>query len=444
MLGRDKTLGILEACLSASPAEATEITVVGLDRRLTRYTQNYIHQNVAETGSEIRVRAANGKRIGTASTNQMDERSLVEAVMSADHFSRLAPEEPDFRSLPEETSAPASPNTFFASTAQCPADLRAAYVDRAVSMGKEKQAAVAGALSTSVMEMAVVNTLGIRSYSARTAAFMSCVAMSPTSSGYAEGGSLDIAAVDPTQIAGTAIMKCLLGRDPGTITPGEYDVILEPLAVRDMLLYLSFMGLSATSYEEGSSFMSGRIGQKIVGDNITVWDDGLDPAGFPIPFDFEGVPKQKVMLIESGVAKGVVYDSLSAGKEGRASTGHSLGGQAFVSSMPMNLFMAGGSSSVEDMVASTKKGILVTRFHYVNPVHPTKAVITGMTRDGTFLVEDGKIVRGLKNLRFTESILGALSRVESLSAQVALPGLLSVVCPAIKVKGFAFTGVTEF
>lgn len=190
--------------------------------------------------------------------------------------------------------------------------------------------------------------------------------------------------------------------------------------------------------------MSGKLGEKVTGDNITIWDDGLDPSGCPMPFDFEGIPKKKVMLIENGVARGVVYDSLTAAKEGTEPTGHSLGEMAFIPSLPINLFMAGGNVSVEDMIASTKKGILVTRFHYVNVVHPVKSLITGMTRDGTFLIEDGKIVRGVKNLRFTESVLGAFSRVDALSSQKVMTGLLTVVCPAIRVRGFTFTGATEF
>jgi PmbA protein len=444
VIGKDKFLWVVETCLEASPSQEVEVTIMGQDQSLTRFTQNYVHQNVAQTDSEVRVRAINGKRVGSASTNQLDKESLVSTVLAADASSRLVPEEPSWPGLPEPRSVPLGPPAIYEKTLNCPPDLRAAYVARATHMAKDKGVSVAGALSTGATEIAVGNSKGVRAYYARTDASMTCVAMSPTSTGYAEGAGLDVSAIDPTEIAGTALEKCLSSQDPASIPPGEYDVILEPLAVRDMLMYLAFMGFSGEAYRQGASFMSGRLGEKITGDNITIWDDGLDPSGLPMPFDFEGVPKQRIMLIENGVARGVVYDSLSAAREGKESTGHSLGDMAFISSLPINLFMAGGSVSVKDMIASTKKGILVTRFHYVNPVHPGKAIITGMTRDGTFLIEDGRIVRGLRNLRFTESVLGAFSRVEALSPQKVMPGLLSVVCPAIKTRGFTFTGATEF
>jgi predicted Zn-dependent protease len=444
VLGKEKCLWVIQTCLEVSPSQEVEVVIMGQDQNLTRYTENHIHQNVAQSDTEVSVRAVNGKRIGKASTNQIDRDSLVSTVLRADALSRLVPEEPDFPGLPEARPIPDGPVGLYDSTLNCPPDLRAAYVARAVNMAKDKGVSAAGALSTGSFEIAVGNSKGLRAYYARSDASMTCVATSPTSTGYAESAGIDVAKIDPTEIARTAIGKCLAGQDPVSIPPGEYDVILEPLAVRDMLMYLAFMGFSGASYREGASFMSGKMGEKVTGDNITIWDDGLDPSGCPMPFDFEGIPKKKVMLIENGVARGVVYDSVTAAKDGKEPTGHSLGDMAFIPSLPINLFMAGGSVSVEDMIASTKKGILVTRFHYVNLVHPVKSIITGMTRDGTFLIEDGKVLRGIKNLRFTESVLGALSRVDALSPQEAMTGILTTVCPAIRVRGFTFTGTTEF
>jgi len=196
--------------------------------------------------------------------------------------------------------------------------------------------------------------------------------------------------------------------------------------------------------------MTDKLGQKIAGDNITIWDDGLDPRGLVFPFDFEGVPKQKVMLIENGIAKGVVYDSFTAGREpGKHSTGHSLPAPNTSGPIPINLLMAPGSSTKEEMLAATERGIWVTRFHYTNPVHPMKTVLTGMTRDGTFLIENGKIVRPLKNLRFTQSIIEALSCTDMLGSTIKLCrqgfDLFVATCvPAARVQGFTFTGTTEF
>ena len=445
MLGKEKALGLLESAVVESPAQETEIRLLGSSSFLTRYSDNYIHQNVGETGCTVDARAVNSKRIGSASINQVDAESLARVVQQAHEISHIIPETPHFVGLPEAEDAQEVEGGFFDSTRTCPPDLRAAYVDRVIAMAREKGVKVAGALSTETLEMAVANSNGVRAYTAQTRASLTCVAMSADSSGYAEEYASDVATVDPTRVAERAIGKCLLSRNPVSIPPGEYPVILEPGAVSSMLMFMAFLGMTAESYQEGRSFMSGSLGQKIVDDSITIWDDGHDPAGFPMPFDFEGVPKRKVMLVDRGIAAGVVYGSLAASKEGKKSTGHAISQMMFSGSMPANLFMAGGDSSVEKMIASTKRGVLVTRFHYVNPVHPKRAVITGMTRDGTFLIEDGKVARGVKNLRFTESILGALSRVESISAQREISGgFLPVVCPAIKVNGFNFTGSTEF
>jgi predicted Zn-dependent protease len=209
------------------------------------------------------------------------------------------------------------------------------------------------------------------------------------------------------------------------------------------------LGMGSLAMQEGRSFMSGRMGEKITGSNITIWDDGFDPRGVVFPFDYEGVPKQKVMLIEEGVARGVVYDSATAQLEpGRASTGHGLPAPNTMGPIPINLLMKPGSATKEEMIASTEKGIWVTRFHYVNPVHPVKAILTGMTRDGTFLIENGKITRPLKNLRFTQSILEAFANAEMMSKDLKMImmgfGNFATCAPAAKINGFTFTGATEF
>ncbi len=449
MLGKDALLGAIISAVSGSPAGQTEVRAAGGSSFLTRYGDNYIHQNVGETGYDVSVRAINQKRIGSSSTNQLDEETLSKSVRAANDLSGLVPETPDFLSLPgpggDSARDRVPEGAYVETTATCPPDLRAAYVERAIAMAKDKGVKVAGSLSTEATEMAVANSVGVRAYTMQTRASLTCVAMSDDSSGYAEAFSPDVAKIDPTRVAEAAIEKCLASRNPISVPPGEYEVILEPGAVSSMLLYLAFLGMSAEAYTEGRSFMSGRMGERVAGDNVTIWDDGQDPDGFPVPFDFEGVPKQKVTLIDRGIAAGVVYNSLSAAKAGRDSTGHAVSQMGFSGSMPINLFMAGGDSSLEDMIASTRRGILVTRFHYVNPVHPVKTVITGMTRDGTFLIENGNIARGVKNLRFTESILGAFSRIGALSKERKVSGgYLTVVCPAIKVSGFAFTGATEF
>ena len=197
------------------------------------------------------------------------------------------------------------------------------------------------------------------------------------------------------------------------LEPGAYDVILEEYAVQTILEYLAYAGFSALAVEEGRSFMD--LGNRVMGDNVSIWDDGNDPSGLPAAADFEGVAKQRVDLVTDGVATAVVHDSATARRAGVASTGHALPAPNTFGPMTWNLFMAPGSSSKEAMLSSIERGIWVTRFHYVNIVHPRKAVLTGMTKDGTFLIENGRIVRPIRNLRFTEEIPAAFSRIEAIN-----------------------------
>jgi len=307
----------------------------------------------------------------------------------------------------------------------------------------------AGAFSTAVNELMVVNSLGTAAYHCGTIAHIVTVIMGETSSGYASADAMDVSKLDPAAVGRVAVEKALRGQNPSEIEPGEYTVILEENAVADMLGLLGYLGFDALSVQEGRSFMNGRFGEKITGDNITIWDDGYDTRGLMLPFDYEGVPKQHVTLIDRGIAKGVVYDSFTAGREeGKVSTGHSLPAPNTWGPVAVNLFMAPGQATKEEMLASTEQGIWVTRFHYTNPLHPVKTVITGMTRDGTFLIEDGQITRPLKNLRFTQSILEAFDRVEMLGSELKLIKSdwenFATCAPAAKIRDFRFTGTTEF
>jgi predicted Zn-dependent protease len=258
--------------------------------------------------------------------------------------------------------------------------------------------------------------------------------------------------INTEDIASTAIDKSVRSADPVDMPEGEYTVVLEEDAVGEMIEFLGYLGFGALAFQEGRSFMCGKLGEKIVGENITIWDDGFDRRGFSFPFDFEGVPKEKVTLIEDGIARAVVYDSLTAGKEGKKSTGHSTGSPVG-GPMPLNILMKEGQNTKEEMIASTEKGIYVTRFHYTNVVEPMKAVLTGMTRDGTFLIEKGKITRPVKNFRFTQSVLEALSNTTMIAKKAKLIGggagygarfPMGSVVPALKIEKFKFSGVTQF
>jgi predicted Zn-dependent protease len=432
-------LDIVNKALSHSSADQTQVTLSVGESSLTRFADSIIHQNVSERNADLAVRAVIGKKIGYATTNKLDDESIRSVVETAVNFARHSAENPDFVSLPEPEPI-TEINSYDERTAEYGPEDRASAVAGLVEEGRRRGATAAGQLSNGYREYAVVNSLGVSAYNPRTIAAMTTVMTAGSGHGYADDIAHRIGEINPIKAAIEAAKTAARGKDPQSIEPGEYDVILLPYAAGDLAESLGYLGLGALSVQEGRSFM--EFGEPIVGENITIWDDGLDPRGLPQSFDPEGVPKQRVDMIVNGVGKAVVYDSYTAKKEGRESTGHATGGVGTYGPMPMNMFMQPGDASIEEMIASTKRGILVTRFHYTNVIHPVLTLITGMTRDGTFLIEDGRITKPLKNLRFTDSVLERLSNVEMISRETRRQGM--VVAPAIKARGFRFTGVTEF
>ncbi|MBI2914402.1 MAG: TldD/PmbA family protein [Firmicutes bacterium] len=454
VIDRDQALQVMREALNASPADQTEVVLMDGDRSFTRYANSVVHQNMSERNLSLGVRVAIGKRLGHSSTNVLDSESVRQAVDRAVSIARLSEETPDFVSLPRlsppSVARGGSPDvgemdgSYVQETAEFRPEQRAGA---AAAMFKEAASCgfhVAGAFSTEAFGFGVANSLGVTRFSRSTQASLTAIVGSDKGSGYSASASRDARCLDPLAVVREASEKCSLNRSPVPLEPGEYDVILEGRAVAEALFYLGYMGFGALAVQEGRSFMSGSLGKKLLGENITLWDDGLDPAGFALPFDFEGVPKRKVVFFERGVARDVVYDSLTAGREGKSSTGHALPAPNTMGPIPVNLFLEPGEAGLEEIISGSDKAVLVTRFHYIGLVHPSKAVLTGMTRDGTFLVEKGRISRALKNLRFTESMLKVLSQVEAISRDTVLeplgPG--AVAAPALKVRGFCFTGVT--
>jgi PmbA protein len=449
MTSPDRLLEVLEKGLRFSAADQTEVVVMAEDTYLTRYATNYIHQNTAEANVEVSVRAVLGKRIGLAVTTAVDDESLRLAVKTAENIARVQPELAEFRSLPDASGTGDGPATcaFAPRTQAFTAEERARSVGRVISLAVSRGYEAAGAFGAGTMTLGVANSLGVRRFAQVSRAGLSAIVMGETGSGFAEGLSLDVERIDVDRIAETAVGKCRAAQNPVAVDPGDYEVVLEPAAVGDLVKYLAFLGLGAKAFQEGRSFMCGRMGELVTGENFTVWDDGQDPAGLPLPFDFEGVPRQKVMLIENGLAKGIVYDSFCAGREpGKRSTGHALPPRARFGAIPVNLHVKTGDSTVPEMVRRTKRGLLVTRFHYTNPLHPVLTTLTGMTRDGTFLIEDGRIKGPVKNMRFTNSVLEAFRGIEAIGSEaVTCPvfRLGAVRVPALKLRKFTFTGATE-
>jgi predicted Zn-dependent protease len=434
--------------LRRSTANQTEVLVLGKDEQLTRYANNIIHQNVSETNVTVTVRVALGQRVGMASGNDLTAAGLDRVVETATDVARLQPENPDFSGFPEPRPI-LSIDAFDEETAGFSPKDRAQQVGVVCRRAGESGLIASGAFSTSTHELAVANSHGVLAYHASTKADLVTVVMSDDSAGYAAEQTWRVGQVDVPSLGDEAIAKALRGRDPRELTPGVYTVVLEPYATQDFLAMLRYTGMGALAFQEGRSWMDERIGQQLMAPSISIWDDGLDPGGAPLPFDFEGLPKQRVDIVKEGVAMGVVYDTTTAHKEeGRTSTGHAVHPSmaTTIGPLPLNLFMAPGDATLDEMVTSTERGLLITRFHYTRPVHPRDAIITGLTRDGTFLIEKGEIAYPVKNLRYTQSYLKALSGTEMVGKELKTLGSFFGVdrTPALKLAEFQFTGATEF
>ncbi len=440
MTGEERIRELTDDLLSYSTADQTEIGVTVEESGLTRFANSAIHQNVLESNAEVRVRAVVGKRIGVATSNSLDPVALRQVVDTAVAAARRRPENPDFISLPGPE--PVLPlHSWDDATAYCEPETRAEAVRAVCALALDRGLSAAGALETGGREYAVANSLGVFAYDTQSFAGLSAVVMSDTGSGYAERNSIYFGALEPEEAAREAIDKALRSRNPVELPPGEYVTLLEEYAVAEMLFYLAYIGLGALSVQEGRSFMNGRFGQPIADPRVNLWDDGRDLRGLPWSFDFEGVPKRRVDLIARGVANAVVYDSYTAGREGKHSTGHALPAPNTYGPLPINLVMGSGDATKAQMLASVERGLWVTRFHYVNVVHPTQTVLTGMTRDGTFLIEKGKITQAVRDMRIEQSILEMLNHVEMIGKDLSLYQQYgaNLLVPLVKVGNFKLT-----
>ncbi len=304
----------------------------------------------------------------------------------------------------------------------------------------------AGTVETGRHETAVVSTLGVSAYHASTRASAVCLVSAPDSTGWAEHTSGALRDVDADTIAARAVGKADAGRRPVDVPPGDWAVVLEPVAVSALVEWLCWLAFCGRDVVEGRSAVSGRLGERVCSPLVTILDDPLSPDMTGVPFDAEGVAKRVLPLIADGVAENVAHDSLSARLGGTVSTGHALPAPNPQGGVPAHPSMQPGEASLADLVAGMERGLLVTRFHYTNAVHALSTTITGMTRDGTFLVEDGAVVGGVRNLRFTQSVLDALSGVEAVGRETSLGSEFggAVRVPALRLSSFHFSSATTF
>ncbi len=425
-------------------ASEAEVLVMGGTEQLTRFANSQIHQNVAETNTSVNLRFVSGKRVGVTGTNRLDDEALERLAASAAEIARLQPERPDFAGLPDPGPIPEVYGSSAATPAASSPEERADAAAAVIAGADEAGVLSYGSLKVVNDRVCVANSHGVRCEEERTYAHLITVAMGGDGeSGYAEGAAVDIRDLDARALGIEAATKARSMRGATELPPGDYPVVLEEYAVVDLLDMLGYLGFSALAVQEERSFF--EAGRCIGSDLVTLVDDAGDPAGLPQAFDYEGVGKQRVTLVERGVCRDVVHDSMTAGREGGTSTGHGFPAPNPYGPFPMNQLMAPGEASREELVAGLDRGLLVTRFHYTNTVHPKLAIVTGMTRDGLFLVEKGEIVGPVRNLRFTQSYLDALAAVDAVGRdRRLLRGFLgSVVVPAVRISSFSFTGATE-
>ena len=445
---RDEVTVLLDRVIASSTAPQTEALYLGQDSALTRFATNQIHQNMREHDASLQVRIIDGERVGVAATNRLDEGGIRDVVERATAIAQRAAPNLRVAVLPEPDGREYDPELgYIAATAEAGADRRAEGARAVIDAGEAKGLQASGSFATSVMTMAVANTNGIRAVHRSTRASLLTVMMdgfeSGAASGYAQAGSPDVGEIDAEALGLEAARKGDEMRGAGELEAGEYEVILEEYAVAGLLEYLSYIGFSGLALEEGRSFM--ELGTRVMGDTVSIRDDGSDPTGLPAPIDFEGVVRQRVELIKDGVANAVVHDAATGGRAGTGSTGHALPAPNLFGPMALNIFMEPGDTPRDELIGAVKRGVWVTRFHYINPVHPKKAILTGMTKDGTFLIEDGKLTRPLMNFRFTQSVPEAFSDVRAASRETKLlPGEFfgASRCPALHLGSFNFTGVT--
>ena len=444
----------LQRALASAGVEHADLYSRGLHRGFARFSLNALNQHADTIEEMVTARVAmptvDGFRIASSSTDDVSHESLVTLIHRARDLAQRSPAVPGWPGFTRSDQPTPTPLRFAEATAQCtPAD-RAKVLAPALAFARESKLTAAGVLETTVYEVAVANTAGTARHArGSTSSFKMFALDSAGTSGFSQCTHRDFDKLDVLARARTACEKSLAGHDPVALPPGEYDVVLEPPAVCELLEWLSFIALGAREVSDGTSPLAGRAGQTITGSNITLVDDACESGelGFGIPFDRDGIVRERVVLIDHGVAREPVYDVLYGARLGHRSTGHAAPpGGLDDGPVAQSVRLEGGTDTLEALGAGVQRGLHISRFHYVNGfLDPRRAVMTGLTRDGTFLIENGVRTRGVRNMRFTDSAIEAFARADGITAlREAVPTWWSeagaFVAPAMRIRGFRFTG----
>ena len=465
MLTHERATEIFDRIKKLSSADEVEVHISGGVSALTRFANNTIHQNVEEVNHLVSVRTVFGGRTARAFTNKFDDQDLRRVVESSEALARVQHPDPDLLPMPRQEeadgdpsfSATRTPSRHFERTAAITPQLRAEEVAKIVAVAKKHKLTTAGIFSSSESVEGVFNSHGLSRWYSQTLAEVSITMLAADSSGWQKSNSPDISNLDPLRMAETAAEKAVRSAHPTEMSPGKYTVILEPSATLDIVGFM-FWDFSGMSILDQRSFLSGRIGCQLFGENITIWDDVSHPLQAGASYDGEGMQRRRVPLVENGIVKRVVYARSTAERMKQSeekdkvgvieATGHGFALPTGMGELPLNIVFAAPANpeTIEQMIASTERGVLVTRLWYIREVDPYEKIVTGMTRDGTFLIENGRVLKGIRNFRFNQSLIHMLSHVESMSVPVRAVGEESfdMVVPAMKIRDFNFTEVTKF
>ncbi|MGZ8866748.1 MAG: TldD/PmbA family protein [Thermoanaerobaculia bacterium] len=444
MHGYDVT-AILERALGAAQADEADAVVIATDRNISRFANSNIHQNMSEITAELTLRVIVNGAIGVASTTFFDDDEVRRTADLARAAARLARPLPRFNGLYRDAGPLVELPTYDEATAQIAPAEKARDLRTVFDRGRGRSIDFAGSYTTAAMSVAAGNSHGVHRFCRNTLAEATVIAIHPDGSGYATRCARAAPGVGVIELGEEASLKATMlreSREP--FEPGRYDVILEPAAIGEVLDWMNMITFSGQSYEDGSSFFVGNIGSKILSESLTIADDATDPSFLPFPFDVEGFAKRRINLIERGVIRTPVLDKAWSDRLGLEPTGNAwhLGSPEHGSAY--HLSIEAGNATREDLIRSTERGVWVTRFNYVNGLlEPRTALMTGTTRDGTFLIRDGKVVGRLPNLRWTQSILEAFANVAGLTAERRAVGTWynhygGTITPTMKIRGWNF------
>ena len=448
MIGGARLLGALRRAVRRAEGDGVSACAHARQRRVFRFAYDAIHQDLVQESVQVTIKVIREKRAGVASTSALTPEGLARCAAIASEIARHSPQQADVPPLPARHRARSTQDYVAATAALSPAEC-VASLKQLFRICRGAGAALAGSMVTGEDELAVANSAGVACYAASTVAGAKLVTMYRKLSGYVSGAHRDVRRLKLEDLLKRSLDQSLRREEPVTLPLGTYEVILEPEAVGELVNWLGYTAFGAKSVEERTSFMAGRMGEQVMDRQVTISDDATSASTLRMPFDFEGVPKRRTVLIDRGRAAGLVYDMTYGARFGQPSTGHGMPPDETEGPFPLHLAMAAGTRSLAQMIASCKRGLLIPRFHYVNGLlNPREALMTGLTREGTYVIEHGRLARPVTTLRFTQSMLEAFSHVRGISKErrlIADPAqeMGCGLMPALHLERFAFTGRSQ-